>query len=101
MTKYKLVAYTNSVSGKDEAFNAWYDKQHIRDVCAIPGILSAERMTCVGEGAHRYMTIYEIETDDIDGVMAELGQRAGTEAMPITDALDEATAAATVWRPMA
>lgn len=101
MKKYKLVAFTNAVEGKDAEFNTWYDDQHVRDVCAIPGILSADRMVCVGEGPHRYLTIYEIETDDIDGVMTELGKRAGTDAMPITDALDQPTASAAVWQPMA
>jgi len=97
---YKLVALTNSVDGRDEEFGRWYDRQHIPDVLAIPGVLSAERFILSGEGQHRYMTIYEIETDDLDAVKAEIASRAGTDRMPITEALDAQTASATFWAPI-
>jgi len=100
LSVYKLVALTNAVDGRDEEFGRWYDRQHIPDVLAIPGMLSAERFLLSGEGRHRYMTIYEIETDDLDAVKAEIASRLGTDRMPITEVVDAETASATFWAPI-
>jgi len=100
LNSYKLVALTNAVEGRDGEFEQWYDRQHIPDVLAVPGIISAERFTLSGDGQHRYMTIYEIETDDLDAVKAEIAGRPGTDRMPITEALDLTTTSATFWIPL-
>lgn len=98
MARYRLVAFSNAADGRDDDYNRWYGRQHMPDVLAIPGMISAERYTCVGEGPHRYMAIYEIETDDLESLIAEFQKRAGTELMPISDALDRATAHLAFWR---
>lgn len=100
MKRYKLMALTNAREGRDDEFGRWYDDQHIPDVLSVPGMISAERFILVGEGKHRYMTLYDIETDDVGAVMAEIGSRQGTDAMPITDAIDGETASAAVWTPV-
>lgn len=99
MARYKLVAFSNPVEGQDEQFNEWYDGRHMPDVMAIPGMISAERFTCVGDGPHRYMAIYEIETDDFEGLLAEFARRPGTELMPISEALDVGSGVIGFWRP--
>ncbi|GAA0333099.1 hypothetical protein GCM10009087_49140 [Sphingomonas oligophenolica] len=101
MKRYKLVALTNAADGRDEEFGQWYDRQHIPDVLAVPGAVSAERFVIAGEGPHRYMTIYEIETDDLEAFKAELMSRAGTDRMVLTDAMDGTTTAAAFWEPLA
>jgi hypothetical protein len=101
LNSYKLVALTNAVEGKDGEFGQWYDRQHIPDVLAVPGFISAERFILSGKGQHRYMTIYEIETDDLDAVKAELASRLGTDRMPITEAVDPTNTSATFWIPLA
>ena len=100
MARYRLVALSNSVEGRDEEFNHWYDTQHLPDVMSVPGFVSAERLTCLGNGPHRYMAIYEIETDDIGAVLAEFGKRPGTDLMPLSDALDVSTAQIGFWQPL-
>ncbi|MBB4615040.1 DUF4286 family protein [Novosphingobium taihuense] len=99
MARYKLVAFSNAAEGRDDDFNTWYDQQHLPDVCAIPGFISAERFVCAGEGPHKYMAIYEIETDDFEGMLAEFAKRPGTDLMPISDALDFTTAQVGFWQP--
>ena len=54
----------------------------------------------LGDGPHRYLAIYEIETDDIAAVLAEFGKRPGTELMPLSDALDISTAQIGFWQPL-
>jgi hypothetical protein len=43
MARHIMVVMTNAVDGQEEAFNDWYDNQHLRDVLAIPGIKGATR----------------------------------------------------------
>jgi hypothetical protein len=90
---YKFVVLTNAVEGRDAEFNAWYSNRHIPDVLDVPGIVSAVRYELAGAQRmnppwpYRYLAIYDIETDDIDWVASEIGRRAGTDAMVISDAM--------------
>jgi hypothetical protein len=93
MTLYRLVAFTNPEPGRDREFNEWYDKQHIPDVLRLPGFTAAQRFKlCEQQQAaarpeYQYLTIYEIDTQDITSVMQALSRTVGTEAMPLSGAL--------------
>jgi hypothetical protein len=67
-----------------EAFEKWYVGRHMPDVLAVPGFVAAQRFRLAAEpnAPARHMTLYEIETDDRDAVMAEVRSRVGTERMP-------------------
>jgi hypothetical protein len=91
--KYTLVVLTNSLPGKDDAFNDWYTNRHLKDVIAVPGFVSAQRYRIVGQPVaadppYRYFASYEIEADDPSKVLAEMNKRAGTDLMPISDGMD-------------
>jgi hypothetical protein len=94
---YKYVVLTNALPGRETDFDNWCDKQHIGDVLKIPGIVGATRFRATldqsgpGQTVRRYMTVYDIESNDLPGVIAELAARAGTAAMPISDSLDIAS----------
>jgi len=90
MAAYALVVLTNANEGKDAEFNDWYTNQHLGDVLNIPGFTQARRFKlCDGfEGQHKYLALYEMETDDPAAVTAELQKRAGTPAMFISPAMD-------------
>lgn len=98
MANFHLLALTNCVAGQDEEFNRWYDERHLPDVLAVPGIISAQRFKlCTGfEGqlAWRYLTLYELNTEDPNAILQELGSRMGTAVMPATVALEMTTAGA-------
>jgi hypothetical protein len=90
--RHVLVVLTNAVPGGEDAYNDWYSNRHLQDVLAVPGVVSAQRYVVseaqrVDDPAYRYCALYEIETDDLALVMDEIGKRAGTEAMPISDAM--------------
>jgi len=90
--RYKLLALTAPVSSEREGeFNDWYQNVHLDQLVAIKGIKSAQRFRLainVGEGeASPYLAIYDIETDDIEGVMKDIASRAGTERMVMSEAL--------------
>jgi hypothetical protein len=84
---------TNAVDGKEQEFNDWYSGRHLQDVLAIPGFKSAQRHKLVAEptaGATRYgyFAAYDLETDDPKGALDELLRRAGTDRMPMSEAMD-------------
>ena len=92
MAKYSMVVQSQAVAGRDDDYNEWYDNQHFGDICALPGVTGGRRlehaMTAMGEPGLKYLAIYDIETDDIGAVMAEMGRRGAEGQMPISDALD-------------
>ena len=92
MSKYSMVVQSQAVAGRDDDYNEWYDNQHFGDICALPGVTGGRRlehvMTAMGEPGLKYLAIYDIETDDIGAVMAEMGRRGAEGLMPISDALD-------------
>jgi hypothetical protein len=91
MARYTFVVFSDAVEGREDEYNEWYDGRHLGDVLNVPGFVSARRFLVAGSpnGAPaRYMALYEIETDDVGKVLAELFARSGTPAMELSDALD-------------
>ena len=92
MTKYKLVVLTEPKAGREDEYNDWYTNQHLADVVAVPGFLSAQRFKlkdAMGyEHRNRYLAIYEIESDDPQAVLAEMFRRRDTPAMVVSESLD-------------
>jgi len=90
MARHSFVVFSDPMPGRETEYNDWYDTQHMPDVLKVPGFIAAQRFRLQGDGPGgcRYMAIYEIESDDIAAAMQELTSRAGTAAMPTSDALD-------------
>lgn len=92
MRNCMLIALTNAVEGREQEFNDWYDRQHVNDVLAIPGFVSAQRFEALGtpvraQHVYRYCACYEVITDDPEEALRDLLARAGTSRMPMSDAL--------------
>lgn len=104
MAKYKLVVLTNPMNeDQDAEFNDWYDNVHLGDVVKVPGFISAERFRLKdGLGfphIHRYLALYEVETDRPEAACKELFSRQGTELMMISETLDLPGAMAGLFEP--
>lgn len=57
-----LLSITAKVEPDDEeAFNHWYDKEHLPVILACPGIHSARRYVADGPDGRRYLTQYVID----------------------------------------
>jgi hypothetical protein len=90
-----LVVATNPTSPeRDAEYNDWYNNTHLGEVCAIPGIVSAQRYRIRHTGeppadtaGPQYLAIYELEADDLAQPIEELGKRAAGGAIRMTDAL--------------
>ncbi|MGN7712663.1 hypothetical protein [Agrobacterium radiobacter] len=107
--RYTWIVLTNAVEGTDEDFNRWYDNVHVPDLLKIPGVVGAERFKLAPHQSvmtdhgieivdsdkspvpHRYLALYQIETDDLQSVLNEVRTRAGTPEMIISETLLEAS----------
>lgn len=95
MPQYQLLAFTNAKPGRDDEFNDWYSNVHLGDVLKLPGVKAAQRFS-LAETQHRagphpwsYMAVYEIDIDDIADTLSALRVVSGTEAMPLSPALQD------------
>jgi hypothetical protein len=102
MTKAVLVVFTNTTDPEhDDAYNDWYDKTHLADVLAVPAFVAASRYRISDaqakgiEPRHRYLSIYEVDSDDLPSAIKALGSAGRT--MEISEHLDARTAAAYMY----
>ena len=109
MAKHILLVLGNAVEGRDDEFNHWYSGQHLSDVLKVPGIVSAQRFKYVApagesvegphpEPAHRYIAIYEVDSDDPEAVHANMISRIGTDLLILSDAMDFAKSSVLTMR---
>ncbi|MET0987244.1 MAG: hypothetical protein ABW034_17765 [Steroidobacteraceae bacterium] len=80
MARYVFLAFSNPVPGRENAFLEWQKNVHIPDGLNIPGYVAAtfykladaQILPNVAEGSGAYLTIWEIETDDIAATKAQV-----------------------------
>jgi hypothetical protein len=107
-----LLVFTNAAAGREDEFHQWYDETHIPDVLAVPGVVSAQRYAVAPvetpevEGApapeppaHGYLVAYALDRDGNE-VMEEFVARIGSGQMQLSDVMDFATVAMSVWQPI-
>lgn len=103
MTRYQLVALTNAVEGREDEFNEWYDNQHLNDVLNVPGFYRAQRFINANAFSpdppeHKYMAIYEFETDDLARTVDYFLSVTSSGKMPISSAMDATKASPAIYR---
>ena len=104
MAAYTVVALSNPVEGQEEEFNRWYDEVHLRGVRKVEGVVSATRLLAAPENVRapqwRYLTLYQVETDNIERVLAGMYEAAGGVDTHSSDAVDLKNAFAAVFQPI-
>jgi len=73
MERWLLAVETNcSDPRREQEFNHWYDTVQVPHMLETPGIIHATRYenTSPGEGQGKFLTLYDIETEDIGQTMA-------------------------------
>lgn len=101
MPSYKLVIMSNPVPDREDDYNDWYQNIHLGQLMTLPGFKSAQRFRRVrslveGE-TQSYLAVYELETDDIDAVLAGLRAAAERKELTMSDTLDLANIHAVVY----
>ncbi len=71
MAKYLLLAMNGPTEpALETTYNRWYDEVHLPDLLEVPGVTSARRFKVIqGNVPWPYVAAYEIETDDLRGVL--------------------------------
>lgn len=74
---YLFVLSNAASTDQEDAYNSWYDLQHVPDVLRVPGFVSAQRYVRIGGDAQkpRYMVIFKFKTRDNIGTNAEIRRR--------------------------
>ena len=108
MAKYTFIVMSNPVEGKEAEYNDWYNTHQVPDVLNVPGFVSAQRLRLADaqmgraqSRPHKYLALYEIETDDLAGALKELRARGGTPEIVASDAIDMKNVATFVFTPVA
>ena len=78
MAKHILLAMTNPLPGRDEAFNTWYDEVAYPTYKSLPGMTPLGRFKAVDvpkmfpfqmDNDFQYLSMYYFETDDVEKFM--------------------------------
>jgi hypothetical protein len=95
MAKFKMIALTTPVPGKEDQFHDWYQNTHLPELVAFPGMQGAQRYQLVtklmGSDTNPWLAIYDIECDDPMALLGTLGEAAATGKTTASDASDMAT----------
>jgi EthD domain len=108
MAQALLLAWSSPVDdASDREFAAWYEGTHIPQVrAAIPAITAVHRYTPAdlpdgaGTGApptHRYLAVYELDTDDVAADAAALGAAMAEGKLDITTTIDLTVNPPVLW----
>jgi hypothetical protein len=82
MARYLLLALNGPTDGEGDeaAYHRWYEDVHLRDFRTLPAVKSARRYKVLrgnlpGMDAWPFVTAYEIETDDLKALSAQLAEK--------------------------
>jgi hypothetical protein len=94
MARGILYTETYALPGQLEAYHQWYDEVHLKEfVASVEGVISARRFTPRNPD-DPFVTIYEIEADDLDAVlegMTVYGKSQMSEAIGVDTSKPTAT----------
>jgi hypothetical protein len=82
MGRYSLVVLSNPVSAaREQAYNDWYEHQHVPDVLRVPGFKSAQRLKLVANetpgtfALPAYAVRFTFDSEDVSATIAEVHRR--------------------------
>jgi hypothetical protein len=110
MARAILVVQANpSNPEREDEFNRWYNETHLPDVLRVEGYIAAQRFRVVdgvplAEGlpppSHRYLAVYELDTDDLEAASQRLREQVLQGAIGISDSLDLQSVSVSFYRPV-
>lgn len=92
MPAYQLLVFSNARPAREAEYREWYCRQHLPDVLKLPGFLSGTFYGVVDiPGApaprFRHLAVYQLQFEEPVQALAALAAVAGSEQMPLTDAI--------------
>jgi hypothetical protein len=78
MAKFKLIALTTPLPGKEDEFHDWYQNAHLPELVNTFNMEGAQRYELVaklaGSDENPYLAIYDIEADDPMAFLGKMGE---------------------------
>src|SRR5262245_16345724 len=102
MARHIVLVQANALPGQEEGFNKWYD-EHLYEVLKTPGYVSGQRFVASlpeHPHEHKYIVLFEIETDDIGKVLASLLAPDNLAKMKTPVGLDPSSVRLTAYKPI-
>ena len=97
MSKYILAVESNAKIGKSKEFRHWYKNVHIPELLEVPGFVKGTRYYSDDpDAAAPYLTIYEIESDNIQVTMDIMGEH--SKSMTRSEAIDEQSVSLQIYQ---
>ena len=90
---YRILVLANAEPGRESEFDAWYSERHVPEILRTSGFKSAQRFQLSAAQVsaeplpHRYVTIYELETLDIQAALDALAARRAAGQITPTDSI--------------
>lgn len=101
MPKYRMIALTRPIEGKDAEYNEWYQNVHMPEVVSMKGFTGARRFKLAqhiqGADSFPYAAIYDIETDNLGAMLGQFGEAAASGKMSRSEAMDYASASMSIY----
>src|SRR5688572_24270819 len=110
MARYIMTVRSNPVAGREDEYNDWYDRYHLPDLVNTPTFVAGQRYKIAPielpdypgyqKPKHRYMVVYEIETDDIEKTKKILWGQENISRIKQSTAFDSSNVDCQVYTPI-
>lgn len=110
MPKFLMTVRCNFVPGHEEEFNSWYDAYHVPELLMTPTLVAAQRFKLADIQApdypgyvkpeYQYLTVYEIETDDLERTKAALWAPENVARIRKSDTFDSSRVDCSLYAPV-
>jgi hypothetical protein len=64
-TRYIMLVTVDIPPEREDAWNAWYNDEHVPDILRCPGFNGVRRFRSVQGNGSRYVTIYDVESPEV------------------------------------
>jgi hypothetical protein len=90
---YRLVVLSKPSEGSEQAYNDWYDHQHVPDVLRVPGFTAAQRLKLIQikpatYSLPGYAVTFEFDSYDLQATIADVRHRLTTGITKPSPAFD-------------
>ncbi|MBU6268356.1 MAG: hypothetical protein KGN34_12505 [Sphingomonadales bacterium] len=94
MGRFVMIVQSQAKPGREEEYAAWYDGSHVKEICALPGVVSGQRyeaaLAPMGNPGMTTLSIYEIDAESPQAFLGELGKFGASGQMSQSDAYNSA-----------
>jgi len=85
--------------GREEEYNTWYEAHHVVDMLSVPGIASCVRYHALRGTAFVFLSIYEMDTEDLAGTVRMEMDRMASPDVTWSGATDSDATRVVIGRP--